>query len=386
MHESTWHITFKNLLFTFIVLLLFLPMIQQKMKFTEIEPLNGSFTTLEKSYFKVDKWFKGDYQVDQQKYLNQNIGYRNLFVRLYNQMHYTLYNTARANGVIVGKENYLYEKSYIKAHLGRDFIGHELITKKVDKLQKITDTLLSKGIELIVVLAPGKGSFYPEYIPETYNPQNKSTTNYEVYAQQIAQSNIHLLDFNSWFIKMKTTSTYPLFPKTGIHWSNYGEVLAADSIIKYINSFHGDEKVPQLIIDSIETSIIIRKTDDDIEKGMNLLSNIQDLEMGYPKFKIQKDTTTKSPKVLTIADSYYWGMFNWGLSRDAFNDGKFWYYNKQIYPDSYKNPLMVKDIDIKTEVQKNNVIILLSTDANLHKFAFGFIDKLYDSYFGESKN
>jgi hypothetical protein len=73
-------------------------------------------------------------------------------------------------------------------------------------------------------------------------------------------------------------------------------------------------------------------------------------------------------------------MFNYGFSRDLFGDGEFWYYNKQIYPDSYTTPLEVKDIDIRAKAEENDVIILLSTDANLYKFAFGFIDQLYEAY------
>ena len=79
-------------------------------------------------------------------------------------------------------------------------------------------------------------------------------------------------------------------------------------------------------------------------------------------------------------------MFNWGCSRDVFNNGQFWYYNQQIYPESFKNPTNVEDIDLLQEVEKNDVILLLSTDANLYKFAFGFIDQLHEIYFPTNKN
>lgn len=381
MKEPTLHIKIKKILFAFVVVVLFLPMIQQITNFVELKPLDGSFTKLENPSFSLDNWLEGKYQVEQQDYLDQNIGFRPFFVRLYNQMHYSFFNQARAKYVIVGKENYLYEENYIKAHLGRDFIGYDKIEEKITKLQKLKDTLQTKGIDLIVVLAPGKGSFYSEFIPEEYEPHKKSTTNYEVYREKLSKSSIKLLDFKSWFSKQKKTSAYPLFPRTGIHWSKYGEMLAADSIIKYITSLSGNARMPQLIIGKVEHSNIMRDTDDDVEKGMNLLFDIKDLKMGYPQFKMQKYTSKDVPKVLTVADSYYWGMFNWGLSRDGFNEGQFWFYNEQIYPDSYKNPINVKDIDIQEEVEKNDVILLISTDANLYKFAFGFIDQLYDSYF-----
>lgn len=372
--------TVKNLLFASFVLLLFSPTIQQKTKYFDLEPLNGSFNNLENPYWSAQDWFEGKYQTEQQDYLNQSIGFRSFLVRLYNQLHYTLYSQARANGVVVGKDDYLYEENYINTYLGKDFIGEDKIIEKVEKLRIISDTLKNKGIDLIVLLAPGKGSFYPEFIPENYHPTNRTTTNYEIYQKEISKAGIHLLDFHTWFRKMKNTSPYPLFPKTGIHWSKYGEILAADSIFKYINSIQEEKKIPQLLIGDIEASIKMRDTDDDIEKGMNLLFEIDDLPMGYAHFQTQNTKHLKKAKVLTVADSYYWGMFNWGFSKNVFNKGQFWFYNKQIYPDSYTTSVNVDDINIIEEVEKNDVVVLLSTDANLCKFAFGFIDQLHDAY------
>ena len=207
-----------------------------------------------------------------------------------------------------------------------------------------------------------------------------------MFKRNLSESKVHLLDFHEWFREMKKKSQHPLFPKTGIHWSKYGEVLAADSIINYINTIQKKKYVPKLLISEIQISSEMRDTDDDIEDGMNLLFEIQDLQMGYPQLKIEKKSNLNQAKVLTVSDSYYWGMFNWGCSRDIFNEGKFWYYNKEIYPDSFTKSINVDDINIMEEVEKNDVIILLSTDANLYKFGFGFIDQLYDGYFNSSQN
>ena len=196
----------------------------------------------------------------------------------------------------------------------------------------------------------------------------------------IANDSINLLDFYSWFMNMKSSSDYPLFPKTGIHWSKYGEFLVADSIIKYINSKNNQLLKSEIIINNIDYSTRILDTDDDIEKGMNLLFNIKDLKMGYPNFQFKKSDSLEL-KILTVADSYYWGLFNAGLSKDVFNNGQFWFYNQEIYPDSYQEILRVSDINLQSALESNDVIILLSTDANLNKFAFGFIEQVYEIYF-----
>ena len=386
MEENKNNRIVKKMLFISIIFLLFLPMIQQKIKLFDLKPLKGSFKKIKRPCFSSYNWFEGKYQAQQQNYLNQSVGFRDFFVRVFNQIHFSLYNEARANEVVIGKDKYLYELNYIKAHLGRDFIGEDKISEKTKKIKIISDTLRRKGIDLIILLAPGKASFYPEFIPERYNPQNRTTTNYEVFKRNLSESKVHLLDFHEWFREMKKKSQHPLFPKTGIHWSKYGEVLAADSIINYINTIQKKKYVPKLLISEIQISSEMRDTDDDIEDGMNLLFEIQDLQMGYPQFKIEKKSNLNQAKVLTVSDSYYWGMFNWGCSRDIFNEGKFWYYNKEIYPDSFTKSINVDDINIMEEVEKNDVIILLSTDANLYKFGFGFIDQLYDGYFNSSQN
>ncbi len=378
MRKGKIHIEKKKVLFVAVIMLLFIPMFQQHFQLLEERELKGSFESFERQQLTVSAWFEGSYQKKQQDYINQNIGFRNSLVRLYNQIHYSFYNYARANGVVVGKENYLYEKNYITAHLGRDFIGEEEVEEKTRKLQEVSDTLQANGVDLIVLLAPGKGSYYEEFIPEKFAPELKTRTNLQAYREALSESRIHCIDMNAWFLDMKDTSQYPLFPKTGIHWSKYGEALAADSIISYVSELR-DIHIPNLNIESIMSSKKASSADEDIEEGMNLLFQIEDLEMGYPVFKIEKDSSQVAPKLLSVADSYYWGMYNWGFSSQVFRDGSFWYYSRNIYPESTTEPNKVEDIDILSKTLEYDVVLLISTDANLYKFAFGFIDQMHEA-------
>lgn len=380
--ERTQHIA-KKILFGIIILTLFLPILQKMVGFTELTPLNGDFSNSEPVSFSVESWFDGKYQDKKSTYLKEHVGFRNFFVRFYNQQYFSLYKESRANSVVVGKEDYLYELSYIKAHLGRDFIGDSLIAEKVYKLQRISDTLNALGKHIVIVLTPGKGSYFPEYIPERFQPQLQNRTNYSAYKSSFKNHSVPVIDFHQWFRSMKDTSSYRLFPKTGIHWSIYGQNLAADSMISYISQLT-EKQLPFLRVDSIPTTTKMWYGDDDIEKGMNLMYDIEDLEMAYPVYKIDSTNCDENPpKVLTVADSYFWGMFNWGMSRDIFHGGQFWYYNKQIYPDSYEKSITVEEINLQQSIEENDVILLISTDANLHRFAFGFIDATYEVYFGK---
>jgi hypothetical protein len=105
--------------------------------------------------------------------------------------------------------------------------------------------------------------------------------------------------------------------------------------------------------------------------------------MAYPIFEI-KYPERNIHKTTFIADSYYWGSFNLGFSQSLFSNGKFWFYNNEVYPDHYKKPTLAADIDFKKEIAENEVIVLLSTDANLSRFPFGF-SELFIKHFPPKK-
>lgn len=379
MNERNTNII-KTALYIGLLGLLTLPAIQKKYKIFEEEELKGSIPEYTKPQLTIENWWGGHYQDSAELYLKGTAGFKPSLVRIHNQLHYWLYNVAIANGVIIGNDNYLYEENYIKAHLGWDYVGEIAIQEKVNKVVAISDTLEKLDKSLVVIFAPGKASFYPEYIPEEFHPEQQDTTNYEIYAKLFNQSDVHFIDFNQWFRDMKDISPYPLMPKTGIHWSKYGEVIAIDSMLSYLEVLC-DCEYPNFVVDTIHESMEMEETDDDIEDGMNLYFNIPDLKMGYPRFHMEHSGNEAEKRVAVVADSYYWGMYNWGLSGGYFNGGQFWYYNEHVHAEGLESPLQPKDLNTKEEMEKHDVVIILITDANLYKFAFGFIDDMYDSYY-----
>lgn len=378
MSARSQHII-KSSLFGFIIVALSIPALQHCFEFGTTRELKGVVTKTDYKSISWNTWCSGYFQENTEEFLNSNFGFRDDFIRLNNQKHYWLYNSARANGVVIGKEGYLYEKKYILSFLGLDLMESEEIDEKTRKLKYIQEKLKESGTDLYVVFAPGKGSYCSEYIPNYWKKQAKSNTNYKSFLKAFKQSGINYLDFRSWFMEMKEDAPYPLFPKAGIHWSIYGQYLAADSLLKKVGEIRSIE-VPRLILDKVNVEEKNRDGDFDIGEGMNLFYDPPSFPMGYPVFHIEKDPAIQQPKVLFIADSYFWGIYNLGLVRDVFGDGGFWYYNKTIYPDSYKKEITVQQIDIKAKSEINDVIIILCTESNLPQFAFGFIDELYNAY------
>lgn len=372
----------KNILFGILLIGLCFPLIQQLTKFAYVRELKGDVEVAQEAKLTSANWFSGKYQDSTSKYINDNFGFRNDFIRINNERHYLMYNQAKANGVVIGKESYLYELGYIKAAMGLDFVGLDSVKINVDKLKYVSDTLQALGKEIIVVFAPGKGSYFPEFITDVWTKQKKKQTNVKAYTSECKSRGINYIDLNSWFINAKDTTTYPLYGKGGIHWSKYGEYIVMDTMLNYLEN-HLKVDLPNLVLREINMDSNNKWGDNDIEEGMNLYSRMPSYPMAYPDYHFDKENRAKYDSVtsIVVGDSYYWGLFNKNLSSDCFVNGEFWYYNELVYSiETNGLPQQRAEIDLLKKVEANDLIIILSTDANLDDFGFGVIEELYKAY------
>ena len=363
-------------LFIIILLLLTTPFFQGLFNFVEMAPLKGAISQPEQKKLTVNNWFSGEYQLKEEDYLNDAFGFRSFFVRINNQLAFSLFNNAKANGVIVGKKNYLYEVNYIKAYYGTDYIGQDSIEQRIDKLKFIQDTLAKMNKDILLVFAAGKGSFYPEYFPDKYH-KDRGTTNYEKYIELAGNAGLKYLDFNRYFLDHKIDSKYPLYPQYGIHWSKYGMCLVADSMIRYIEDLRHIQ-MPHLYWDGVELDQP-RGTDYDIADGMNIKFKLKSFDMAYPRVKFESDSGKVKPSVMVISDSYYWGIFDLGMS-NVFSNNQFWFYNKKVYPESFKSDLLASDVNLHQAIAGHDVIILMATEATLPGLGWGFVERAYDMF------
>lgn len=370
---------FKTTLLIFLLILLVIPFLQETFNYFKERPLAGAITAAENKYFSLKSWFSGEYQVNKEKYLNESFGFRKTFVRLNNQVSFSLFHVANAKSVIVGKNNYLYEEAYIKTYLGEDYIGKDSILHRMQKLKFISDTLTKLNKNIILVFAAGKGTFYPEYFPDEYRKQ-KTVSNYELYVNYAKSLKLNYIDFNEYFKENKNTSKYPLYPKYGIHWSYYGACLAADSIIKYIEKLRNID-MPHIFWKKINMDYA-NEADYDIGYGLNLLFKLKRDKMAYPLLHYESDSGKTKPSVIVISDSFYWILFNFGIS-NCFSKSHFWYYNKQVYPESYKKPLETGQLNLIEEINKHDVIIIMASEINLINVGWGFIEQAYKLYGGK---
>lgn len=376
---------YKRILFIFFIVLLTIPFVQYHFNVFELKKLDGAFVLNPEPKLSFKSWMDGTYQQKLDKHLEDSIGFRSFLIRTYNQVSYSLFNMARSPGSVVGKDDQLFLRSYIDGYLGTTFKGKEVLDDELHKMKFIQDTLEKLGKTLLLVFAPGKASYYTEYLPDEYDPGAKKLNNYEYYIQKCNELGINNIDLLSWFRKLKGKTVYPLYPRNGVHWSSYGMYIGIDSIVKYIENKRQID-LPDIVVDEVKMSENVVHPDRDVEENMNTLFEIESPPMPYLKYSFVKKDTSVKPKVLAISDSYYWQVYGAQIPQNVFDWGGFWFYFKTIHPERNGKLVSVDSVNLRNELFKQDVIMIMGTEATLHMFPYGFIEKSYRYFIPEDRN
>ncbi|TSA26581.1 MAG: hypothetical protein D4R67_07640 [Bacteroidetes bacterium] len=324
-------------------------------------------------------WFQGTFQQKLTENLEDHVGFRGSLIRLHNECDYHLFGITHAEGFIEGKNRYFFEEDYILEYLGRYFIGADILDTKLQKLSETCRDLQKAGVHFVLVMEPGKASFYPEYIPDRYHPEIRTQSNYDYISSRVRELGIPMVDLNHYFLELKDTSRYTLFPRYGMHWSIYGSVLAMDSLLRYIETV-SETDLPDLTHPGIEVSDVPRSTDADILGLLNLFTRLPREPLAYPVVNIDR-TKSRKLSVLVIADSYQVNI-NPYFSGSFFQHQEYWYYNSKLYPHIFdsRNPVYIDKRDLQKKLREFDVILLMVSEINLHCGFWNFADEAYAAF------
>ena len=365
----------KYILYIAFIGMLWIPLAQMRFHFVEEGSLGGAYTPNEKLEFNAQNWFDGSFQTNYEKYLNDTLGFHKTMVLERNRFYYNVFHQASGKGVVIGKDDILFEEDYLKTRNGDDYLGYAKIDNITKEIKHLQDKLKKQGKTLVICLAPNKADFFAEYIPRRYQQPETDSTNQKQFSKMLTAAGVNVIDFNKWFLAQKKTAEYPLYPPYGIHWSEYGMLLASDSIISYIEKLRSTT-LPHIIIDDYECSSEPRSGDFDIGHAINLPEGtLRSCNLCYPKWHWSFDNSGKRLHMICIADSYYWQIFNIGMQNYCF-DGQFWYYNNTIYPDSYTKEITTKEINVRKSIKNTDIVMIVITSMNLKEFGWGLLEEL----------
>ncbi len=369
--------TFKKIWFVILLALLFLPMLQTFFHFVNEKPLDGAFVEAKKPVITPKTLFNETAQDSLMTWCTEQTGFRKPMIRLNNQLLYSAFGKVSAIGPVKGNDDYTFiEESYIISYTGETYLGKETIEKNTRQIKLIQDMLRTKGITLLPVFVLGKASYYPELIPEKYIVKRHETNNYQEYLKAFDEQGVEMIDFNRWLCERKGTEAHPIYCNLSAHWTVYAASLAMDSIVHYMENKTQQEQA-HFHIEGFDTTYLMNQ-DDDLYRMMNLLLPMKHNTIDQPKFGF---TEGYKPRVLAISDSYWWTVYAWNvaLPQNLFRPGDFWFYNKTVYPE--RTPIQnVESVDYKQEIEDQEFVLLVCTEATNHLWPYGFIERYLSGY------
>ena len=286
--------------------------------------------------------------------------------------------------IVITPDNWIFEpwtvEEYYQSHAyqhAKDSLEMaEKLEAETQRLLKLQQLLEPYHTRLFVALLPGKELVCGEHMPK--NTQyffDKKITAYDFYRTRFKELGINHIDLGEWFVQMKDTVSYPLFPQTGTHWSNLAAIYATDTLIRYMEHL-SDSNMVNIITDDIFQRTL--KPDAYLESLMNLIWPLQKRPNMLTMATYDFDTTAWRPSLITIGDSFYWNILNFTPVWDVFKSVPYWYYFSTAYfdDDDLTVTHKISDLDVLQEVIDADFVMLAYSTVSLYKMSNGFSEYL----------
>ena len=381
--------TTKTILLVLTIVLLSLPALQQLTKMVPCKPLSGVTEEQPNPELTLQSFCDGTFQKDNEAYLKQNYGFREPLTRLYNQTLWSLFRYAKVeedNRVVITKDNWMFEPWTVEEYYqSRSYVYSsdsakmaQIFEAEAQRLVKVQKALKQNNTHFFVALLPGKEQICAEHMPEnTRYRKEKKITAYEFYSKRLKELGINCVDFADWFMQMKDTASYPLFPQTGTHWSILAAQHAADSLVRYMEDL-ADINMMNIRLDPDYQHTVL--ADKDLESLMNLIWPIKKRPNRITHTHTDGDTTALHPTLITIGDSFYWNILNQTPFAVVFEKVPYWFYFSTAYYNNDDPSVTqdVNDIDVLQEVIDADFVMLSYSTVSLYQMSHGFSERLLD--------
>ncbi len=373
---------FKLILLSLLTAVMSLPLAEKIFHFSvsKLAALKGAYVKPVCPQLSWKSFFNSELQDSLSLFIESDISNRNALVRLRNQVAFTGFHESPNKELVVGKNNFLFEKLYIEFYTQRVWFDSTWMNKRIDLLKDVIDSLKKNNVDLLIVFAPSKTSYMPENIPLKYLWNHERDNIYKTCSRMLVRNKIPFIDFNSYFISQKSKSIIEIFPRGNAHWSYYAATLAMDSIAKFMLY---QLQIPLYKHKWIKTDATNKANyqEGDLAITLNLLKPFRDGGYVYPNLVITDSANCIRPDVAIIGDSFSWTLIFTYLPQTIFSKNfEFWDYNKKIWSPYSNDTKNIDELDYKKELLKKRVIIIVEGGIHYNDIGHGFIDKTYELF------
>ena len=189
----------------------------------KVEPVGNEILQAAPKLTKGDK-FNTEVLVDTSDYISDHFALRRPLATLWAGLNAKVFNTSVEEQVMLGKDGWLFYTDTADDSMG---VGLEdsLLRHAANNLALVQEYLEAEGMDFCFVMAPNKGSLYPEMLPG-YVESKHGNANASRLIPMLKKAGVNNVDLFSAFDGKEI-----LYYKTDSHWNSKGAALAADEIL-----------------------------------------------------------------------------------------------------------------------------------------------------------
>lgn len=367
-------------LFSFTALLFFAPMMQQHLKLFKFQKLVGYNKPTEQPQFTLDRFKNSAFQSQTEKYLQENFGFREPLIRMYNQCTYDLFKTSSNNDVAIEKDGWLYHTESIYQYFGNmekkfDLNSsqvRDILNEEARCLAKINAILKEYGVHFLTFTLPTKSYIYPEHL--RWHPIGDTAFHAIEYYEELLESRgVPYINMTSWFKQLQDTTRFDLFYSKGSHWAA-GATIAVDSILRYMEQL-GDQHLTKIQLGEPYPIAEIPIDEKDLENLLNLARPLKHEPVFEYPVKLLTDDSTAYPSVWFIGTSFYWYMKRRVSFDVIFQSRDFTFYKVLYYTNREKDVMSMDNVDFLHELLLHDYVIFFRDGPQLHNYGYLFPGK-----------
>ena len=345
----------------------------------ELKKLNGVYYTPEQVELTLDNFYYGRYQKSFESDLRYSFGFREPLIRLYNQYRWDFYHKSTNYTVKIGKDDWLFGldevENYYESAMYKHTSDRNEMKRKFDReaqrMYKVQNILEEYGVFIFVSILPSKAFILPEYLPANPGLTRKPFHAFQYYPHVFDSLGVNYINVEQIFENQKDKVDYPLFPKTGMHWSYIAAEHAFDTTLRYVESKSGINLRNYTIGEKYTAPA--KHPDTDLEDVLNLMRPIRPNTLYYADAQIVKDSTAAYPIFIIIGDSFFWNISGSVPLGSIFKKFYYWYYNSTINFDSRYTH--TNQVDILEEILNAGIIEIAYSPRQLYLFSNNFLPK-----------
>lgn len=225
-------------------------------------------------------------------YFQEHFAFRNELVTGNALLHGRLLETSTADGVIQGKNGWLYYKDSLDDYLGQDLLSDRSLFNIAHMLSMTQQALEEKGVNFLFTIAPNKNSLYGDNMPYYDKLKVSDQTNRENLEGWLKTEKVAYADLYQALMEEDEV----LYHARDSHWNNKGAALAADVLMDALGKDH----------DSYEgESYTVRKDyTGDLDTMLYPLASTADDEIYYDKettyATVEEIQSNFDPRITTV--------------------------------------------------------------------------------------